>query len=210
MTSNKLIEPTTKGVFFKNKTVAQLKMECRELGLKGFYKLKKAELIIFLNDNKADIDQERKVEIKNNFENEDSIYSFPGIIDIIHSYAKSDEDLEKRKEIVKFYKKKYDRAVICYETCKHQNISTRDKKIKLLDNGFCDIKYHLFYDGYYYLRCDLNNFKIFTYDKKTLLTKKKSILMEWAKKLNFKVSQKMLKRQIVEIVTREYDMIYDY
>jgi hypothetical protein len=210
MTSQYLKKPSTDGAFYNLKTVVQLKMECRTLGIKGFSKFKKADLIKFLISKKEDIDQERKIEIQNNLEQEDSIYSFPGIIDMIHSYAKSDENLEKRKEIVNFYKAQYDRSIICFETCRLQNISSYDKKIMLLDNGFTARKYHLFYDGFYHLRNDLYMSKTFTYDKETLLTKNKTILMDWAKKLNFKVSQKMKKSQIVEIVMREYDLIYNY
>ena len=177
-------------------TVYELRCKCKKMKLKRYSKLRKKELIEFVKEHINKQKRDKEVEIINKEEN---IFCYPDILKEIYSYVDYDDTKEKRKKMI-------------------EKAEDRDKELKELFTEFFKLKgrnnQKNFLKKYNYtsrwgLKDDLMNNNTLRMSLEELETTIKDNLYRWLKVLRIKVTKKMKKKEMKELVIKNYNEIME-
>ena len=178
--------------------VYQLKLKCKQLKIKGYSKLRKAEL-------KRKIFNYYKEQQKEEIAKQKGLFVYDDIISIIYQYVDVDDIHTKRKEMIFNSKRELKKIKnILYSEMKYiKRITSKKKYVR--DN-------YPEYKSYYNMLKQFKSFKILNKSIITLNNKKttKEELKIWLQTLKITVNGgigKKKKRELLYIVNENYDII---
>lgn len=170
-------------------TVYDLKMECKRLKIRGYSKLRKKELRELVEN------YTRKEQVKT-METEETIFCYPEILKTIYSYVDVDNTNEERKKLLQDPLSK--QKILKKYLAEYNKKRVRERKGYLLSIGFRN-KYDIV--------DRITQCEILSYEYEKLIKCNKSVLYIWLKGLEYKVTQKIKKKEMKEMVEKYYKEI---
>jgi hypothetical protein len=179
--------------------VFDLKIKCKQLGIKGYSRFRKRELQDFI------IDYLKKKQ-ENEIKTQKGLFCYPDIISKIYEFVDYDDTNQKRKEVIINSKKEILRLQKLKKGINDLNMTPRATRLFYRN----DSEFH----SSYYLNAEIYKNIVLNKNLEELNNKKltlKNDLKTWIKtlKLPIKGLSKLRKNQLLDIVNEKYSEIMD-
>lgn len=172
-------------------TVYQLRMECKKLKIRRYSKLRKKELRELVENHY------RKQQVEK-LEKDETIFCYPEILKEIYSFVDFDNTDLQRKKLISNVPQKIEKLKNYLNEYSRKQV--RCRRQYLISIG---------YGSFWSLKDDIIFNEYLTYSLEKLMTSKKEVLYKWLKGLQYKVTKKIRKKEMKDMVKKYYTELYE-